>query len=67
MSCTPVTASMLDLLGVLQNWPDVDVEKVRSLPEWDQARSWGWIMDSGELTGSGWRHLHVLPRGLVAE
>jgi hypothetical protein len=27
------------------------------MPEWDEAQRWGWVMEWGELTGSGWRHV----------
>lgn len=63
----PVTASMLELLAALQDWPEVETGELRGRPEWDQALAWGWIMDSGELTGSGSRHLHDPPAGLVDE
>lgn len=58
---------MRELLAALQQWPDVDIHALRTLAEWDQAQSWGWIMESGELTGSGWRHVHDLPGGLIVE
>jgi hypothetical protein len=58
---------MRELLEALDDWPDVDTEPLRDRPEWDQARSWGWVMESGELTGTGWGHVHELPCGLVAE
>lgn len=67
MSCTPVTPAMLELLETLAGWPDVDIDQLHTGPEWAQARAWGWIMTSGELTGSGWRHLNPQPRGIVAD
>ena len=67
MSCTPVTEAMAELLEALQAWPGVDADQLRDRPEWTQARKWGWIMESGELTGSGSRHLHELPGGIVIE
>ena len=56
---------MRQLLDALTAWPKVDTEDLRQRPEWDQARTWGWIMGSGELTGQGMRHRHELPRGIV--
>ena len=58
---------MKELLETLQAWPDVDLEALRSRPEWAQARQWGWVMESGELTGTGWAHVGELPRGIVSE
>ncbi|MEX2652969.1 MAG: hypothetical protein WD473_11075 [Acidimicrobiia bacterium] len=34
-------------------------------PEWAQAREWGWIMESGELTGTGNRHAGEIPTGIL--
>jgi hypothetical protein len=67
MSCVPVTSAMANLLARLEDWPDVDTDDLRADPEWAQARAWGWVMESGELTGSGLGHLHELPRGIVRE
>ena len=67
MSCTPVTPAMRQLLETLANWPDVDVEELRQRPEWGQARVWGWVMESGELTGTGLAHVKELPGGIVIE
>ena len=67
MSCTPVTDAMADLLDRLAAWPHVDTAELRQRPEWEQARSCGWIMESGELTGQGMRHRHELPGGLVTD
>jgi hypothetical protein len=66
MSCTAVTAAMAELLEALTAWPNVDFG-LRRGPEWEQARAWGWIMESGELTGTGLGHLKELPRGIVAD
>ena len=46
MSCTPVTPAMRDLLEILADWPNVNVEELRQRPEWVQARTWGWVMES---------------------
>jgi hypothetical protein len=63
MSCVPITAAMRQLLGALTAWPDVDTKALRRRPEWDQARAWGSVMESGELTGTGSAHVRELPRG----
>ena len=46
------------LLIALRGYPvSVDVlDELRRMPEWDDARSWGRIMESGELTDIGSRH-----------
>ena len=67
MSCTPLSPGMAELLQVLLGWPNVELEELRRRPEWDQARAWGWAMESGELTGTGLAHAHDLPRGIVSE
>jgi hypothetical protein len=36
------------------------------MPEWQQARVWGWVMESDELSGSGWRHAGLLPDGILS-
>ncbi len=58
---------MRQLLEALDAWPDVDTEDLRRRPEWAQARTWGWVMESGELTGTGSAHSHDLPRGIVSD
>lgn len=58
---------MQPLAAPLEAWPDVDTQEMRKRREWDQARAWGWIMDSGELTGLGYAHVHELPGGIVTE
>lgn len=65
VSCTPVTEAMARLLAALSDWPAIDLEELRVQPEWDQARAWGWMMESGELTGSGIAHVKELPHCLV--
>lgn len=54
---------MRELLEALTAWPDVDTEDLRRRLEWEQARSWGWVMQSGELTGTGLAHAHELAGG----
>jgi hypothetical protein len=62
MSCTPVTPAMRQLLEACADSPKVDTNELRPKPEWGQARAWGWVMESGELTGTGWGHVKKLPR-----
>lgn len=57
---------MTCLLETLLSWPRVDVDPLRTRDEWRQARQWGWVMESGELTGTGAGHAHTLPDGLVS-
>lgn len=56
---------MVVLLEALRSWPDVEVESLRERPEWAEARAWGWIMESGELTGTGLAHAGDVPGGLI--
>jgi hypothetical protein len=56
---------MLESLKALSDWPEVNVDDLRSRPEWEQAREWGWVMESGESTGTGLAHVRELPGGLV--
>ena len=67
MSCVPITPEMSFLLGALRGYlVSTDVqEQLRAMPEWQQAREWGWIMRSGELTGTGHRHAGEQPRGIL--
>lgn len=58
---------MRQLLEALDAWPDVDTEDLRSRPEWVQARAWGWVMESGEVTGTGLGHVRELPLGIMIE
>lgn len=67
MTCVPVTEAMAALLDRLQAWPEVDLAEVTHLPEWVQARAWGWVMSSGELTGAGLAHVHELPGGILTD
>jgi hypothetical protein len=52
MSCTPVTPAMLKLLEVCADWPDIDVDQLAGA-ERDDARAWGRVMASGEVSGTG--------------
>ena len=56
MTCVEVTPEMARLLAALRPWPvePVLLDALRAVPEWDQARAWGWVMASDELTGTGW-------------
>jgi hypothetical protein len=58
---------MFELLETLADWPNIDTQLLRGRPEWGQARTWGWIMDSGELTGTGLAHVKELPGVLVRD
>lgn len=49
---------MPEPLAVLTQWPDEDTDALRELPEWEQDRALGWVMESGELTGTGAGHAH---------
>jgi hypothetical protein len=67
MSCTPITPEMSYLLDALRAYPvSTEVqEQLRAMPEWERARDWGWIMRTGELTGSGHRHAGGQPREIL--
>jgi hypothetical protein len=58
---------MRSLLDALRSWPEVNVDAWRETPEWADARRWGWVMESGELTGTGLGHVKELPGGLVGD
>jgi hypothetical protein len=64
MSCVDVTPEMAAMLEALAN--DEPPEPFRDTPEWKNARAWGWVMESGELTGIGSRHIPgERPRGIL--
>ena len=68
MSCVPVTPEMSGLLEACRSYPlPTDIlDQLRAMAEWEQARAWGWIMESGELTGTGSRHAGgKLPAGII--
>ena len=44
---------------------DEDMVRLRRTPEWLQARAWGWVLESGELTGTGARHAGPLADGIL--
>ena len=62
-----MTPEMSYLLEALRGYPvSTEVhEQLRAMPAWEQAREWGWIMHSGELTGTGARHAGEQPRGIL--
>ena len=67
MSCVPITPEMARLLTALKAWPispDL-LQELRAMSEWEQARTWGWIMSSGELTGTGSRHAGDMLKGIL--
>ena len=39
--------------------------RAAAMPEWEEARAWGWIMASGEMTGTGARHAGNPRPGLI--
>jgi hypothetical protein len=67
MSCVDITPAMAWLLGALRSWPVSPelLEQLRATEEWGEARAWGWIMESGELTGTGHQHAGEQPRGIL--
>jgi hypothetical protein len=48
------------LLEVLRDWPDVDATELVSQAGLGAGPQVGWIMESGELTGSGPRQIEHL-------
>lgn len=68
VSCTPITPRMAALLERLIGWPDINLEELRSHPDWSEVVAWGWVIgSSGELTGTGLRHARELAGGIVTE
>ena len=63
LSCVEVTPAMAAMLEALAN--DEPPAPYRDTSQWKDARAWGWIMESGELTDTGARHAGELPRGIV--
>ena len=66
MSCIPITREMAYLLEACR-WPisrEV-LDQLQAMPEWEEARACGWIMETGRLTGTGARHASDLSRGIV--
>lgn len=55
MSCVHVTPEMEWLLTALRSYPVPHhvLEGLQATPEWSEALAWGWIMETGELTGRG--------------
>lgn len=67
MSCVPITPEMTKLLEACRSWPisPEALKEMRATEAWRQARAWGWIMESGELTGTGHRHAGDQPKGIL--
>ena len=63
VSRVDVTPAMAAMLETLAN--DEPSDHYQRTPHWEDARAWGWIMESGRLTGTGSRHADELPRGIV--
>ncbi len=55
------------LLETLRDYPlDADqLTRLQGTPEWQDARAWGWVMESGELSGTGHRHAGGQHRGII--
>jgi hypothetical protein len=43
------------------------LEQLRAMPEFAQAVEWGWLMQTGELTGTGARHAGGLTKGIARD
>jgi hypothetical protein len=65
MSCVDITHDMATLPVALRSWPHVDLEALRTMPEWKLARHLGWVVDSDELTETGARHAGVEVRPVI--
>lgn len=63
MSCVDVTPAMAAMLEALAN--DEPPGHYRDTPEWNDARAWGWVMESGALTGS--RHAGGLSKEIARD
>ena len=55
------------LLEACRSWPLTPevLTQLQGMPEWGQARDWGWIMRTGELIGMGAGHAGPKPKGIV--
>jgi hypothetical protein len=69
MSCVEISPDMRYLLDALRCWPvgPEVLDRIKATAEWDQARAWGWVMESGELTGTGLRHAGQPPKGITRD
>ena len=69
VTCVEITPRMRWLLETLKDYPlTVDqLDRLRLIPEWADARSWGWLIESGELSGTGLRHAGQSRRGIVTQ
>lgn len=67
VSCVPITPEMAHLLEACRSWPlsPEVLNQLQGMPEWEEARAWGWIMRTGRLTGTGSRHAGIIPKGKV--
>jgi hypothetical protein len=65
--CVDTTPEMAWLLAALRSWPvgPEVLEQIQAMAELEQARAWGWVMRTGELTGTGRRHAGEQPRGIL--
>lgn len=62
MSCVEVTPEMRELLQVLKHYslPDDEFARLKEEPVFAMARHWGWVMESGEHSGTGLAHAAML-------
>jgi hypothetical protein len=69
MSCVHITPEMSYLLEACRSYPLCPevLEQLKTMPEWQQAQDWGWIMRTGELTGMGASHAGPLPKGIARD
>ena len=67
MSCVPITPEMAYLLEACRSWPTSPeiLDQLQGMSEWEEARAWGWIMQTGRLTGMGASHAGKSPRGIL--
>ncbi len=69
MSCVELTPRMRWLLETLKDYPLTveQIDRLRGTPEWAEATAWGWIMGTGELSGTGLRHAGSLKKGILPD
>jgi hypothetical protein len=55
MSSIEITPRMAWLLETLRDFPLTaeQVGRLRGTPEWSDAADWGWVTESGEISGAG--------------
>lgn len=68
MSCVAVSVEMAELLEAMLSSPVTPevLDYWRDSEPWLTAIEWGWLMPTGQLTGSGARHADPNPpRGIL--